>query len=88
MVEDRRNPLLEPSPLPFGLPLFALIRAEHYREALEHGMAAQRREVEAIASDASAATFENTIVAARTIRSPAAPGAPGVRECELGRRRR
>ncbi len=63
MVDGRHNPLLEPSPLPFGLPLFALIRAEHYREALEHGMAAQRREVEAIASDASPATFENTIVA-------------------------
>ena len=63
MVDGRDNPLLEPSPLPFRLPLFALIRSEHYREALEHGMAAQRREVEAIASDASPATFENTIVA-------------------------
>ena len=63
MVEDRRNPLLEPSPLPFALPLFALIRADDYREALEHGMAAQRREVDAIASDPVPATFENTIVA-------------------------
>ncbi|GAA1817153.1 M3 family metallopeptidase [Agromyces neolithicus] len=63
MTDDRRNPLLDPSPLPFRLPLFALIRPEHYREALELGMAEQRREVDAIAGDASSATFDNTIVA-------------------------
>ncbi|GAA1755023.1 M3 family metallopeptidase [Agromyces humatus] len=63
MVDDRRNPLLEPSPLPLGLPLFALIRPEHYRDALERGMAEQRREVDAITGDDSPATFDNTIVA-------------------------
>ncbi|MCD2442236.1 M3 family metallopeptidase [Agromyces sp. SYSU K20354] len=63
MTDDRRNPLLEPSPLPCGLPLFALIRPEHYREALELGMAEQRREVDAITRDPSPATFVNTIVA-------------------------
>lgn len=63
MGDDRRNPLLEPSPLPFGLPLFALIRPEHYREALELGMVEQRREVDSITGDRSPATFDNTIVA-------------------------
>ena len=63
MGEDRRNPLLEPSALPFGLPLFALIRPEHYREALELGMAEQRREVDSIANGDSPATFDDTIVA-------------------------
>ena len=60
---DRANPFLEPSPLPFGLPLFALIRPEHFREAIELGMREQRAEVEAIATDAAAPTFENTMAA-------------------------
>jgi peptidyl-dipeptidase Dcp len=60
---DARNPLLEPSPLPFGLPLFGLIRAEHYPEALEVGMRRQREAVEAIATDASEPTFANTMLA-------------------------
>lgn len=63
MGDDRGNPLIEASPLPFGLPLFALIRPEHYREALAAGMAAQRREVEQIAADPSPPTFDNTVVA-------------------------
>ncbi|KRC62827.1 hypothetical protein ASE14_03170 [Agromyces sp. Root81] len=62
-MSDHSNPFLEPSPLPYRLPLFALIRPEHYREAIELGMHEQRRAVEAIATDASAPTFENTIVA-------------------------
>ena len=59
---DRANPFLEPSPLPYSLPLFALIRPEHYREAIELGMREQRDEVEAIATDAAAPTFGNTMV--------------------------
>ncbi|MGI9825190.1 M3 family metallopeptidase [Agromyces sp. Marseille-Q5079] len=62
-MADVTNPLLEPSPLPYGLPLFALIRAEHYPEALEVGMRRQREAVEAIASDAAEPTFENTMLA-------------------------
>ena len=57
------NPLLEPSPLPFSLPPFALIRDEHYREAFDLGMAQHRAEVEAIATDPETPTFENTLVA-------------------------
>jgi peptidyl-dipeptidase Dcp len=60
---DHSNPFLEPSPLPYGLPLFALIRPEHYREAIEAGMRQQREEVEAIAADSASPTFENTLAA-------------------------
>src|SRR4051812_11173788 len=57
------NPLLEPSPLPFGLPPFADITLEHCREAVLAGMAEQRAEVAALAGSAEAPTFENTVVA-------------------------
>lgn len=57
------NPLLDPSPLPFGYPAFDRIRAEHFRPALEQAMAEHLREIEAIASNAQAVDFENTIVA-------------------------
>jgi len=57
------NPLLGPSPLPHGLPPFALIRDEHYREAFDRGMAEHLAEVEAIAADPAPPTFENTLVA-------------------------
>src|SRR5947209_11463791 len=57
------NPLLQPSPLPFGLPPFADITLEHCREALLAGMAEQRDEVAAIVSSAEPPAFENTVVA-------------------------
>ena len=57
------NPLLRPSPLPFGLPPFGAIDPEHCREALLAGMAEQRLEVAAIVAAPEPATFENTIVA-------------------------
>ncbi|GAA2482316.1 M3 family metallopeptidase [Terrabacter carboxydivorans] len=57
------NPLLEPSPLPFSLPPFGLIRDEHYTEAFDRGMAEHRAEVDAIAIDPAPPTFENTLVA-------------------------
>ncbi|MFD4420023.1 M3 family metallopeptidase [Agromyces sp. NPDC058484] len=60
---DPSNPFLEPSPLPYRLPLFALVRPDHYREAIEAGMAEQRTEVEAVATDPAPPTFENTLVA-------------------------
>ena len=57
------NPLLNASELPFGLPPFAAISAEHCREALLAGMAEQRSEIAAIVGSAEPPTFENTIVA-------------------------
>lgn len=61
-MDDVTNPLLEPSPLPYGLPLFALIRHDHYAEALESTMAEQRAAVEAVASDPDEPTFANTML--------------------------
>jgi peptidyl-dipeptidase Dcp len=57
------NPLLNASELPFRLPPFAAISAEHCREALLAGMAEQRSEIAAIVGSAEPPTFENTIVA-------------------------
>jgi peptidyl-dipeptidase Dcp len=57
------NPLLTPSPLPFGLPPFADISLEHCREALLAGMAEQRAEVAGLRDAAEPPTFENTVVA-------------------------
>jgi peptidyl-dipeptidase Dcp len=57
------NPLLAPSTLPYQYPPFDRIRNEHFAPAFELGMAEQRAEVEAIATNEDAPTFENTIVA-------------------------
>ncbi len=57
------NPLLTESTLPYYLPPFDLIKEEHYTPAFEEGMAQQLKEVAAIADNAEAPTFENTIVA-------------------------
>jgi len=57
------NPLLTPSPLPFGYPPFDKIRNEHFQPAIEQGMAEQLKEVGAIASNPEKPTFDNTIVA-------------------------
>jgi len=60
---SRANPLLTPSPLPFGAPPFDKIQDVDFAPALEAGMKAQMEEVAAIAGRADAATFENTLVA-------------------------
>lgn len=59
---DPTNPFARPSALPYGLPDFREVREEHYLPALLAGMAEQRREVEAIATDPAAPTVENTLV--------------------------
>tara|TARA_R110002110_G_scaffold414951_1_gene647152 strand:- start:434508 stop:436685 length:2178 start_codon:yes stop_codon:yes gene_type:complete len=56
------NPLLSPSPLIFEYPQFDLIRPEHYLPAFAQGMAEHMQEVEAIANQRSAPTFDNTLV--------------------------
>ena len=60
---DTPNPLLEPSPLPFGYPAFDRVRDSHYAPAFSQGMAEHLREVEAIANNTAEPTFENTLVA-------------------------
>ena len=57
------NPFLTPSPLPFQMPPFDLIRDAHYAPAYEEGMRRQLAEVDAIADNVQPATFDNTIVA-------------------------
>ena len=57
------NPFFTPSTLPFGMPPFAEIRDEHYREAFDAGMAEQLREVASITMRRSMPTFDDTIVA-------------------------
>lgn len=57
------NPLGEASILPFALPPFDQVRAEHYPSAFDAGMAQQVAEILAITSDPTPATFQNTLVA-------------------------
>jgi len=57
------NVFLRPSALPYEMPPFDRITDESYRPAFAAGMAEQRKEVTAIASDPAAPSFENTIVA-------------------------
>ncbi|MGB3375611.1 MAG: M3 family metallopeptidase [Microbacterium sp.] len=57
------NPLLAPSPLPYGLPDFAAIRPEHYLPAFAQAFEEHLREVRAITVVRSMPTFENTLVA-------------------------
>ncbi len=59
---DERNPLLVASDPPYGAPAFDRIRAEHFPEAIEKAMAEHMAEVEAIADNPEAPSFENTIV--------------------------
>ena len=60
---EASNPLLTPSPLPFGYPAFDRVRDEHYAPAFTQGMGEHLREVEAIANNPAEPTFENTLVA-------------------------
>ncbi|MBG6083466.1 M3 family metallopeptidase [Zhihengliuella flava] len=56
------NPLREPSLLPFGMPDYAVLTAEHYLEAVTAGIREQEAEVQAITTAAGEPTFENTLV--------------------------
>ena len=57
------NPFFEDSPLPLNYPRFDLIHPDHYSPAFERAMAEHLAEVEAIAEQEAAPSFENTIVA-------------------------
>jgi peptidyl-dipeptidase Dcp len=57
------NPFARPSTLPFELPPFDRIHDADYSPAMEAGMRAELKEVDAIAHNPHAPTFENTIVA-------------------------
>jgi peptidyl-dipeptidase Dcp len=57
------NPLLAAWDTPFGAPPFAAIRPEHFPPAFATAFAAHRGEIEAVAAQAAAPTFANTIAA-------------------------
>src|SRR5579863_929213 len=57
------NPFYAPSTLPFHAPPFDKIKDEDYQSAIEAGMAEQITEMQAIADNPAAPTFENTLAA-------------------------
>jgi peptidyl-dipeptidase Dcp len=58
------NALLDPWTGPYGgVPAFDRIQVQHFRPALEAGMAAQLAAVERVAAEPAPPTFENTIAA-------------------------
>jgi len=60
---DPNNPFAKPSTLPFQAPPFDKIKDSDYLPAMEEGMKQQLAEIDAIANDPAAPTFDNTIVA-------------------------
>ena len=58
-----QNPLLVRSELQYQAPDFTKIKDEHYLAAFKQGMAEHLKEIEAIANNSQAVTFENTLVA-------------------------
>jgi peptidyl-dipeptidase Dcp len=56
------NPLLAPSPLPYGVPDYPAIEPAHYLPAFEAAFAEHRAEIEAIATREDEPTFENTML--------------------------
>ncbi|MCM1475129.1 MAG: M3 family metallopeptidase [Muribaculaceae bacterium] len=59
----RQNPLLAPLKAPYGTLPFTELSAQDYEEAIKEGIRQQNQEIQAITSQRSTPTFENTIVA-------------------------
>lgn len=57
------NPFFSESPLPLHYPQFDKIKDSDFAPAFDAGMAEQLKEVDAIANNAAAPTFDNTILA-------------------------
>jgi len=60
---ESENPFFNEFKTPYGVPPFDKIKFDHYQPALEEGMRRQIKEIEAIANNPKAATFENTLAA-------------------------
>ncbi len=60
---EASNPFARPSTLPFQYPAWDKIRNEHFAPAFAEAMRQETLEIEAIANNKAAPTFENTIVA-------------------------
>ena len=61
--EQRENPLLQASTLPYGAPDFSKIEVGDYLPAFEYAIQQTRDNIASIVNNADSATFENTIVA-------------------------
>lgn len=61
--DNKMNPLLTDSTLPYGAPQFDKIKTEHYLPAFEQAITEAKAEIEAIVNNPDAPTFENTIAA-------------------------
>ena len=62
-ITKARNPFFEEWKTPFGVPPFDQIKDEHFMPALKKGMETEIKEIDAIANNTEAPTFENTLVA-------------------------
>ncbi len=60
---EHTNPFFEASTLPFQAPEFDKIKDSDFQPAIEKGIAEQRAEIEKIADNPDAPTFDNTLVA-------------------------
>ena len=60
---EASNPFAKPSTLPFQYPAWDKIRNEHFAPAFAEAMRQEALEIEAIANNKAAPTFDNTIVA-------------------------
>ena len=58
-----KNPLLEKFDQPFGTIPFKDIKTEHFIPALDAAIDEAKQEIDAIATNQEAATFENTVLA-------------------------
>ena len=63
MPETRPNPLLTPSPLPYGAPVFQEIRDDDYLPAFREAIARARAEIRTITDNPEPPTFTNTVEA-------------------------
>ncbi len=62
-LSEMENPLLTPSPLPYGAPQFDRIKVEHYLPAFTEAISQAKAEIDAISSDPSEPDFANTVEA-------------------------
>ncbi|AIZ43063.1 M3 family metallopeptidase [Cellulophaga baltica] len=62
-MNTTENPLLEESTLPYFAPDFSKITNDHFKPALDQGIALQEKAVQEIANASAEATFDNTILA-------------------------
>jgi peptidyl-dipeptidase Dcp len=60
------NPLLQKSPLQYQAPQFDKIKDSDFKPAFEYGLAEHLKQIEAVANNPKAPTFENTILALET----------------------